>query len=192
VTRIHQEDFCQALGLPARHKYQWPGRGATGYNVAAIRSILDRTAKPAGERLKFFHITLFDILLGNVDSHAKNFALLHLPGGQIRTTPRYDVMPTMLDRRTTDEFAYYLGQATSLGDVDGAMLERFLADLGFASAAGRTRIRALRASPNCVRTASTASDASSGAPSLFFRTSCAPFQKEKGSKSLSLATKSPA
>lgn len=140
VTRIHQEDFCQALGLPARHKYQRPGRGANGYNVAAVRSILDRTADPAGERLKFLHETLFDILVGNVDGHAKNFALFHLPEGKIMTTPRYDVMPTMLDLRTTDEFAYYLGQATSLGNVDGAALHQFLVELGFASAAGRNRI----------------------------------------------------
>lgn len=142
VTRIHQEDFAQALGLPARHKYQRPERGADGYNVAAVRSILDRTVDPAGERLKFLNETLFDILIGNVDGHAKNHALFHLPGGRLMTTPRYDVMPTMLDRRTTDEFAYYLGNATSLEAVDATALDDFLADLGFASAAGRKRVLA--------------------------------------------------
>ncbi|NMA97740.1 MAG: type II toxin-antitoxin system HipA family toxin [Phyllobacteriaceae bacterium] len=140
VTRVHQEDFCQALGLPTRHKYQRPERGADGYNVAAVRSILNRTNNPAEERLRFLHITLFDILLGNVDGHAKNFALFHLPGGKIRTTPRYDVMPTMLDRRTTDEFSYYLGQATSLAELDAQALDRFMVDLGFTSASGRKRI----------------------------------------------------
>lgn len=140
VTRVHQEDFCQALGLPARQKYQRPDRGADGFNVPAIRGVLDRTADPAGERLKFLRVTLFDILLGNVDGHAKNFALFHLPGGRITTTPRYDVMPTMLDRRTTDEFAYHLGQATTLRDLDLAALDQFMVDLGFASAAGRKRI----------------------------------------------------
>jgi serine/threonine-protein kinase HipA len=140
VTRIHQEDFCQALGLPARHKYQRPERGAKGYNVSAIRGILDQMADPAEERLKFLRITFFDILLGNVDGHAKNFALFHLPGGRLATTPRYDVMPTMLDRRTTNEFAYYLGSATSLDALDLLALDQFLTDLGFASAAGRKRI----------------------------------------------------
>lgn len=140
VTRLHQEDFCQALGLPARHKYQRPERGATGYNVPAIRGILDRTADPAGERLKFLRITLFDILLGNVDGHAKNFALFHFPGGRLTTTPRYDVMPTMLDRRTTNEFAYYLGTATSLVDLTSTVLDQFMTELGFASAAGRRRV----------------------------------------------------
>lgn len=140
VTRSHQEDFCQALGLPARHKYQRPERGATGYNVPAIRGILDRMTDPAGERLKFLHITLFDILLGNVDGHAKNFALFHLPGGRLTTTPRYDVMPTMLDRRTTNEFAYYLGKATSLDELTSDAIDQFMTDLGFTSAAGRRRV----------------------------------------------------
>lgn len=140
VTRVHQEDFCQALGLPTRHKYQRPERGANGFNVPAIRGVLDRTVDPAGERLKFLRITLFDILLGNVDGHAKNFALFHLRGGRIRTTPRYDVMPTMLDRRTTNEFAYYMGPATALKELDHAALDQFMIDLGFASAAGRNRV----------------------------------------------------
>jgi serine/threonine-protein kinase HipA len=140
VTRVHQEDFCQALGLPARHKYQRPERGATRFNVSAIRGILDRTIDPAEERMNFLRITFFDILLGNVDGHAKNFALFHLPGDRLMTTPRYDVMPTMLDRRTTDEFAYYLGGATSLGELLPEAIDRFMIDLGFASAAGRKRI----------------------------------------------------
>ncbi|MNL55314.1 hypothetical protein D3C87_1787180 [compost metagenome] len=51
-------------------------------------------------------------------------------------------MPTMLDRRPTDEFAYYLGNATSLDALDATALDHFLADLGFASAAGRKRVLA--------------------------------------------------
>src|SRR5690606_28397479 len=61
-------------------------------------------------------------------------------GGRMVTTPRYDVMPTMLDRRTTNEFAYYLGTATSLEALDGVALNQFLAELGFTSAAGRRRV----------------------------------------------------
>jgi len=49
-------------------------------------------------------------------------------------------MPTMLDRNTTDEFAYRLGTATTLDELDQAALEQFLSELGFSSAAGRRRI----------------------------------------------------
>src|SRR5690606_37980077 len=55
-------------------------------------------------------------------------------------TPRYDVMPTMLDRRTTDEFAYYMGPAKTLEALDQSALDQFMIDLGFSSAAGRKRI----------------------------------------------------
>lgn len=140
VTRLHQEDFCQALGLPARHKYQRPERGADGYSVASIKAILDRTVDPAGERQRFLRETLFDILIGNVDGHAKNFALLHLPGNRLVTSPRYDVMPTMLDLNTTDEFAYHLGDATHLQELGRPALDDFLSQLGFTSGAGRKRI----------------------------------------------------
>lgn len=140
VRRLHQEDFCQALGLPARHKYQRPERGADGYNVPAIRGILDRTVDPAGERLRFAQSTLCDILIGNVDGHAKNFALFHQPGNRVSTTPRYDILPTMLDRNTTDEFAYRMGRATRLTELGQSDLDDFLSQLGFGSAAGRRRI----------------------------------------------------
>lgn len=85
-------------------------------------------------------IALLDILLSNVDGHATNVALFHPPGGRRTTTPSYDAMPTMQDRRTTDEFAYFLGAATSLDDVTSAALEQFMSDLGVAFAAGRRRV----------------------------------------------------
>ena len=140
VTRIHQEDFCQALGLPARLKYERRGEGDRRFSVARVRQLLDRSIDPANERLTFARQTIFDILVGNVDGHAKNFSIFHLPGDRIKTTPRYDVMPTMLDRNTTDEFAYNLGKANRLENVDEAALDAFLDDLGFTSAAGRKRI----------------------------------------------------
>lgn len=45
----------------------------------------------------FVEETFFDLLIGNVDGHAKNFSIFHLPGNRIQS-PRYDVMPTMLGR----------------------------------------------------------------------------------------------
>jgi serine/threonine-protein kinase HipA len=140
VRRIHQEDYCQALGLPARLKYERKGSAARKFDVRGIRGLLDRTIDPAAEKTRFVDITLFDALIGNVDGHAKNFSQFHLPGNRIRTTPRYDVMPTMLDRGTTDEFAYRLGAATKLAELDPAALDAFLAELGLGTASGRRRI----------------------------------------------------
>ncbi|MGV3490114.1 MAG: HipA domain-containing protein [Devosia sp.] len=142
IVRRHQEDFCQALGLPSRLKYERNGQPGRRYDVAAIAGILDQTVDPLSERRRFVDLTLFDVLIGNVDGHAKNFSLFHGPAGRIETTPRYDVMPTMLDRNTTDEFAYRIGTATRMAEIGWPAIDAFLLELGFASAAGRRRVTA--------------------------------------------------
>src|SRR5690606_14069844 len=117
VVRIHQEDFAQALGLPSALKYERRGAPGRRFDVDAIRRVLDATDDPAAERELFIRATLFDLLLGNVDGHAKNFALLHGRGGSIRTAPRYDILPTRLDDTLTDELAYSIGEATTLDEI---------------------------------------------------------------------------
>lgn len=130
ILRRHQEDFCQALGLPSRLKYERDGTPGRHFGATTVRRVLDGTIDPIDERGRFIEITLFDILIGNVDGHAKNFSLFHLPGNRLLTTPRYDVLPTMLDRQTTDEFAYRLGAATDLRHLTPDDLATFLVDLG--------------------------------------------------------------
>lgn len=140
IRRRHQEDFCQALGLAARQKYERGGSGGRRYCAEAIGGILDRTIDPIAEKQRFVEITLFDLLIGNVDGHAKNFSLFHLPGGRLVTTPRYDVMPTLLDRGTTDEFAYRIGEARDMEALTPTQFDGFLVALGFTSAGGRRRL----------------------------------------------------
>lgn len=140
VVRIHQEDFAQALGLPSALKYERRGAPGRRFDVDAVRRILDATDDPAGERELFIHATLFDLLVGNVDAHAKNFALLHDRGGRIRTAPRYDILPTRLDHTLTDELAYKIGEATTLDEITGGDFDLFLRTLGIASSSARRRI----------------------------------------------------
>jgi serine/threonine-protein kinase HipA len=140
IRRRHQEDFCQALGLGSRQKYERNGTNARRFSAEAVGMLLDRTTEPVIEKRRFVEITLFDILIGNVDGHAKNFSLFHLPGGRMQTTPRYDVMPTMLDGNTTDEFAYRIGAATDLSELTPAEFDAFLLALGFEGQGGRRRL----------------------------------------------------
>jgi serine/threonine-protein kinase HipA len=142
IMRLHQEDFAQALGLPAQLKYERRGTERRRFDVTAIRKVLDATSDPAGERDRFIRVTLFDLLTGNVDGHAKNFALLHLGRREIRVAPRYDLLPTRLDPRFTDELAYRIGSATRLPEITKADMEAFLAALGVASPAARRRVLA--------------------------------------------------
>jgi serine/threonine-protein kinase HipA len=126
VTRLHQEDFAQALGLPSRAKYERYGVGARSFSAAAISRLLDRTVAPDQAREQFLLSTFFSILIGNVDNHAKNHGLLYDVGPRPRFAPLYDLTPTKLDRQTTREFSFNIGEAKSLGELDlGQVLQFF-------------------------------------------------------------------
>lgn len=140
VVRLHQEDFAQALGLPAALKYERRGTADRRFDVAGIRKVLDATASPIDERDRFIRATLFDLMTGNVDGHAKNFALLHIARDRIRVAPRYDLLPTRLDPNLTDELAFKIGSANTLAAITRADFDAFLATLGVRSAAARRRI----------------------------------------------------
>ena len=141
VIRVHQEDFAQALGLPPSLKYERRGTPERRFNATAVRSILDQTISPAAERARFVRETLFDIAIGNVDAHAKNRAILYEGPQSIRVSPRYDLLPTRLDPKLTDEFPFNIGRATKLDELSISDFDAFLDDLGILTAAAKRRIR---------------------------------------------------
>ncbi|MDK1493002.1 HipA domain-containing protein [Sinorhizobium sp. 7-81] len=140
IVRVHQEDFAQALGLPPSLKYERHGREGRRFDAHAINRILDATTEPAAERQRFIGAVLFDLMTGNVDAHAKNFALLYDRAGRIRVSPRYDLMPTRLDPNLTDLFAFSLGEATRLAELDFLDFAAFLNALGIALPRAQTRL----------------------------------------------------
>ena len=140
IIRVHQEDFAQALGLPSRLKYERHGSSSRRFDIAGIRKVLDVTTDPAKERESFIRATLFDLLTGNVDSHAKNHALLHLGRGRICVAPRYDLLPTRLDPQLTDELSFRVGAADKLAAITGADFAAFLQALGIVGAPAQRRL----------------------------------------------------
>jgi len=89
LIRVHQEDLCQALGLPPSKKYQNEG----GPGAAQIVSLLRRVMSPQHADVavsRFFDALVWNWLIGGTDAHAKNYSLL-LAGGQVRLAPLYDI-----------------------------------------------------------------------------------------------------
>lgn len=90
VARLHQEDFCQALGVAPEDKYEARG----GPSLRQCAELLRRWAR--NDQLEhLLDALLLNVLVGNADAHAKNFSLLHGPDGQITLAPVYDVMTTV-------------------------------------------------------------------------------------------------
>jgi serine/threonine-protein kinase HipA len=89
ITRVHQEDVCQALGLPPSKKYQNDG----GPGVREVATMFRRVMAPpvADEAVaRFADALIWNWLIGGTDAHAKNYSLL-LSGRQVRLAPLYDV-----------------------------------------------------------------------------------------------------
>lgn len=130
VTRIHQEDFAQALGFSSELKYQRRGKPGRWFDVTSALAVVDRTRDPADSRLTFLLSTLFNLCIGNTDNHAKNFALLYDYPGPPRLAPLYDMLPIRLDNRYTHQLAYNLGDATHFEDMTPEDMHAFLIECG--------------------------------------------------------------
>lgn len=140
IVRLHQEDFAQALSLPPRIKYQREGIIGRRFDAPAIGNLLHKTANPEFARFTILKLTLFDLLIGNVDGHAKNHALLYSRGAQPDLAPRYDVLPTRLDDELTDKLSYDIGVAQTLQKVDKEQLSIFLSNIGITRKAAQNRL----------------------------------------------------
>jgi serine/threonine-protein kinase HipA len=89
VVRVHQEDLCQALGLPPSRKYQNEG----GPGPADIAKLLRRVMPPqvADDAVgRFADALIWNWLIAGTDAHAKNYSFL-LADNQVRLAPLYDV-----------------------------------------------------------------------------------------------------
>lgn len=89
VDRIHQEDFCQATGVPPSKKYQEDG-GPSLRQLARILQLTD----PEG-MTTLLRATTLNVVIGNGDAHAKNFSLLHDRSGGVWLAPLYDLLSTL-------------------------------------------------------------------------------------------------
>jgi len=87
--RVHQEDFNQILGANGSEKYQEHGGKVS---LARVAWVVARAEGPDGLERLLTLVTL-TVCVGNLDMHAKNISLLHLPDGSSRLAPAYDVVP---------------------------------------------------------------------------------------------------
>lgn len=87
-VRVHQEDFCQALGVMPQIKYQNQG-GPGAADLAAV--LWAHASQPRRDVELLFNALVFNYLIGGTDAHAKNYSLLLGSGGAIRLAPLYDI-----------------------------------------------------------------------------------------------------
>lgn len=87
VSRIHQEDFCQALSIDPEKKYESEG----GPTLKDCYDLLVSIGVPANDKIRFLDMIIFNYMIGNGDAHGKNFSIIYrerLPN----VSPCYDVL----------------------------------------------------------------------------------------------------
>jgi len=106
VTLIHQEDAAQALGLDwvdDHAKFQDPNaprdpHHPNAYRIAEFLGSLQGEGRPVAD---FLRRLTFTVLLGDNGAHAKNLAILHLPGRSVLADV-YDVIPNLFQDARID------------------------------------------------------------------------------------------
>ena len=121
LGRLHQEDFCQALGYMPEHKYA----AEQGPNFQDSFELLRRVARvPARAILNLIDSALFNLIIGNADAHGKNFSLLYAPDGA-RLAPLYDLLSTSFYPNVHGKLAMRMGGAARLEEITPRALNEF-------------------------------------------------------------------
>ena len=136
VHRIHQEDFCQALGVPPETKYASEG-GPTFKDCFAL--LRDVAARPAVDVLKLLDAAIFNLIAGNADAHGKNFSVLYDQEGP-RLAPLYDLLATVAYPELSPKLAMKIGRRATLAEMDAQGWAAFAVDTGIGVPLIRRRV----------------------------------------------------
>lgn len=125
VTRVHQEDFCQAMGLPFNRKYQEQGGpGFLQCRELAEEHLLSNISEV---KQKLTAAMTFNFLIGNNDAHGKNFSIIHQD--TMTLAPFYDLVSTQVYPSLDRKLAMAIGTTYRHDRVNTGSLTDFSKDM---------------------------------------------------------------
>lgn len=93
--KVPVEDFAQLAGLSRDTKYN--------YSMEKIVKLIDDYCTfPAIEKIKLFKLVIFNYLIGNEDSHLKNFSII-TDDNQVKLSPCYDLVNSTIELKQQNE-----------------------------------------------------------------------------------------
>lgn len=122
-TRVHIEDAGQVLGALDVFKYTM---GTTDTVLNMVRRFSTDSRADLAEA--FRRVTV-DVLVGNGDNHLKNWSFRFPKAGEIRLSPAYDIVPTVL-YQPKDELALRFVGTHRFESVNLHRFERLASFLG--------------------------------------------------------------
>ena len=141
-SRLHQEDFAQAMGIPASQKYE---REGAGYMNGMFDLLRRYSSDPITDQARLWDILVFDFLIGNTDAHVKNFSLLYSPDlKSVRLAPAYDIISTAVYEQSTRDMAFCIGGEFSMDAMDEGTFLKAAKETGLGTQMAMRRFDSLR------------------------------------------------
>ena len=141
IARVHQEDFCQALGVVPELKYQKEGGPSLKECFHLLREV---SSAPVIDLARLLDAVIFNYMVGNNDAHGKNFSLLYPGAGtqhmQVRLAPLYDIVCTAFYPEISQEMAMKIGGEYLYQKVALRNFEKFAGNAGLARPLVRRRV----------------------------------------------------
>ena len=134
--RLHQEDFCQALGIPPEQKYALEGGPTFKRSFKLLR---EAATLPAVAVLALLDAAIFNVIAGNADAHGKNFSLLY-QSGTVSLAPLYDLLCTVAYPDLSPRFAMRIGRSATLEEIGPETWPAFARDAELAVPYVRRRV----------------------------------------------------
>lgn len=122
ISRVHQEDFCQALGVVSTKKYEADG----GPSLVKCFQLAEQLAFPARDKIELLKRVVFNFIIGNGDCHSKNFSILHHSNYTSELSPGYDVLSTIVYPKLSTKFAMSIGREAEMNSVRLENWARFI------------------------------------------------------------------
>ena len=128
IGRLHQEDFCQALGRLPPAKYEQRGGPTLGDMVRVIRQ---ESTRQESDILALADFLIINVVAGAPDGHSKNISILR-SAGATWVAPLYDLATGLVcDSRDVDRsVAVSVGGERSVARIRQRQWERAATTLG--------------------------------------------------------------
>jgi serine/threonine-protein kinase HipA len=139
--RLHQEDFCQALGTPPSAKYEVNHTGTPGPKLTDMFDVTRRHLPPT-DIVRLLDMVVFNVLACNTDAHAKNYSIL-IRGNGASLAPMYDVMCGEVFDGVTKNLAQKVAEKNRGDHLKGRHWQRFARDCGLNPRQALERVGAL-------------------------------------------------
>ncbi len=126
--RLHQEDYCQALGRPPSAKYESNQTGVPGPKLKDMFEVTRRHLPPT-DIVRLLDMVVFNVLACNTDAHAKNYSIM-IRGNGASLAPMYDVMCGEAWENVTKNLAQKIANKAQGDDLKGRHWQQFARECG--------------------------------------------------------------